>query len=270
MNPAKSGPSRALRSSLAPSTRWTMVWSAHQYHSPITGIAQKDRIPGQARRFRGRPQDGQLDRLDRGRKRRPAADLDEADDHDAGRAGDQDDGLDGLRQDDREKPSDDGVEAGQDGRQDDAEALIGMPNRPFSTTAPGVEREADMDEDGREDRQHRQPIRDWPGCLALLQEIGQGGDARADVEGGEDERQNEQQEGGHPLEVAVGQPVDIALLGQADQVDGGDVGREEGQADDRPAQRAAGQEVLVARDCFSRRFPRPTARARRCRSGKRR
>ena len=37
MNPANSGPTRAFRSSLAPRTRWTIVWSAHQYQSPMTG-----------------------------------------------------------------------------------------------------------------------------------------------------------------------------------------------------------------------------------------
>ena len=37
MKPVNSGPIRAWFSSLAASTRWTITWSQHQYHSPITG-----------------------------------------------------------------------------------------------------------------------------------------------------------------------------------------------------------------------------------------
>ena len=111
---------------------------------------------------------------------------------------------------------------------------------------PGVEGEADVDEDGRDDGQDGQPVAAGPG-VALLQEVRQRGHPRPDVERREEEGQDDEQEGGHPLEVAVGQPVDVALLGQADEVDGRDVGREQGQADDRPAERAPGQEILGAR-----------------------
>ena len=44
---AKMLPRRAVRWSGAPSARWTMYWSVHQYHSPMMGAQIS--MPGQGK-----------------------------------------------------------------------------------------------------------------------------------------------------------------------------------------------------------------------------
>ncbi len=45
-NAQKSGPNRACFSFLAASTRWTMVWSQHQYQMPRTGYPSRTEYQG--------------------------------------------------------------------------------------------------------------------------------------------------------------------------------------------------------------------------------
>ena len=150
-------------------------------------------------------------------------------------------GLERLRQHHGQQAADDGVDAREDRRADDARHLVD-PEHLFEHHRPGVEGKADVDHDGRDDGHDRQPVPAAP-AVPLLQKVRQRRDLRPEVERGEEQRQRNQQKRGHPLEVAVGQTVHVAFLGLADQVDRGDVRREQGQADQRPRQRPAGQEI---------------------------
>ena len=106
------------------------------------------------------------------------------------------------------------------------------------------QRHADVDHQGREDRDHRQPVA-AVAVVAAFEEVGQRRHPRPQVERGEKQRQQDQHEAGHPLEIAEDQAVLVGRLGEAHQVDGRDVGGEHGQADDRPAEGIAGQEVVA-------------------------
>ena len=101
-----------------------------------------------------------------------------------------------------------------------------------------------MNEDSGDDGKNRQPVAAGS-AVALLEKVGQSGNAGTDIEGSEEQCRNDERERRHPLEVAVGQPVDVAFLSKRDQVNGRDIGREQSQSDDRPRQGAAGQKVVL-------------------------
>ena len=107
-----------------------------------------------------------------------------------------------------------------------------------------VERHADVDHDGREDRDDRQPVA-AVAVVAPFEKIRQRGNPRTQVQRREEQRQQDEREAGHPFEVAEDHAVLVGRLGEAHQVHRRDVGGEHRQPDHRPAERVAGQEVVV-------------------------
>ena len=185
---------------------------------------------------------------------RPAADVVEAHRGDADGADEQEDRLDALgphdgqqaahhRVDPRQPRQDDDEEQHRVQAEDGRARLDAQHATEYQRRR--VERHADVDHHGREDRDDRQPIA-AVAIEAALEEIGQRGHPRAQVERREEERQQDQREPGHPLEVAVHHPVLVGRLRETDQVHRRDVGGEHRQADHRPAERVAGEEIVAS------------------------
>ena len=262
----------------APSTRWTMYWSVHQYQRPMTGAqmaipsqgnaslkyqACLTRVPAEsrsttgaqvlidARRREGLPEVEHLRAAER-LEVVPAAQLVEAVEGQQGGAADQDRHLNRVvvrhgahaaesRVEAREQDDDDGA---------DPEAIDEVPaNRELhlrhqrgEDDAAGEDADGDLGDDEGDQRDDGEHV---AGAFreALLEELRHRVDQRARVEGDEDPGQDQQAPG---VKLVVGQrdTVTGARSGQADDVLGADVGGEDGRANDPPAEVATGQEVI--------------------------
>jgi hypothetical protein len=157
---------------------------------------------------------------------------------------DQDHGLDGFSHDHRLEPAQDSVDSCYDrddddgGDHPDAEKLL-------EHRGAGIKTHPDVDEKGGQDGHERQehPRR---GTIALLQELGQGGDPALKIEGGENEPEQDQRKSGHPFEVPPDHALVVARGGQPNEVDGGYIGSEQSGTDHAPGQGPARQEVDLA------------------------
>ena len=153
-----------------------------------------------------------------------------------------------------QEAADHGIDPGEHAQHDDKEhrgadaengCLIAQTEDAAEHDGCRIERNADVEHDGREDRDQRQPV----AALAIespLEEVGQGRHARPEVQRSEKQRQQNERERGHPLEVAEDHPVLVGRLGKAHQMDRRDIGREHGQTDHGPRERVARQKVVAA------------------------
>ena len=159
-------------------------------------------------------------------------------------AGQQNDGLEGLRDHDRPQAADGRVDHRDDrdrgdGRQRrNAEELL-------EHGGAGVQADADVDEHRRHD-EHEGKRGPGGGAVAPLHELGQRLDAAAEVDGHEDEAEQDDREARHPLEVPHGHADAESALREPDQVDRGDVRSKESGAHHGPLQIAAREEVRLA------------------------
>jgi len=249
---------------------------------PQHRIAEHHCVPGNARRVRVGANHGEVGRVDvllhpapafqrlphaeqAGPRAVPAAQHVEPQHRNADRAQQQHHRLDRLRHDHRQQAAHDRVDGRRPAdRQDRPEMVllrmvqVGPQQDPFDHNRTGVQREADVHRNRREDREHGQIVATAP-AVAPLQEIRQGGHPGADVKRREEPGQDDQRKGRHPLEVAVDQPRRVAVLGEAHQVDGGDVCGEHRHADHRPPERLAGQKIVAAAGLPLLSQPRPAA-----------
>ena len=151
---------------------------------PEDGVAEEDGVPVEPCRAAGL-QHAQLVGLDRRLELRQGVDAvgrqgqDGENRHDD-RAEDQDHGLDGLRDDHRLEPAQDGIDPGDDGNDDDRRHDVDAEELP-EDRRPGVEAHPDVDEERGQDG-HEGQHDPGPRAVALLQELGQGRDAALEIE----------------------------------------------------------------------------------------
>ena len=200
-------------------------------------IPQQHRIPRQARFVRRRAQHGQLQGFAAGVElvghALPAAHLGIGQSRDDDGAGQEDHGLNGFGQNHGRESAENGVNRRQRGQRENAHPFINAEDAVQHQPA-GRERKSDVENNGRQHRESRQPVATLR-AVSFFEKIRQGGYFGAHVKRHKEQAQHDQRVSRQPLKIAHEQAGIIARLRQADEMQARNVGGEQRQPDGRPA-----------------------------------